>query len=137
MTQAIIGEFQFANMGAKAAYGLPILTPAFPSPLCARFFGKRAELFRYRFVGRHSVQSGFTSLVQAHELQQLLSAPPQRANRKQAALDDRSWLNFLQHMKGSSGEGIWPTPELPFLFAGERAVVAICGVGLYLVCSFD
>ena len=50
--------------------------------------------------------------------QALRAAPPQRSNRKQAALEDRSWLAFLQHVKGSSGEGLWPTPSLPFLFAG-------------------
>ncbi len=44
-------------------------------PKCdCRYFGKRAELFQYQFVGRHSVHSGFTSLVMAHELKQLMSA---------------------------------------------------------------
>jgi hypothetical protein len=89
-------------------------------------FGKEAELFQYQFEGRHSVQSGFTSLVMHHELQQLLEATKQRQNRKQAVLQERSWLAFLQHMKGSSGEGIWPTPALPFLFAGESVRAGQC-----------
>lgn len=106
-----------------------------------RYFGKRAELFQYQFVGRHSVHSGFTSLVMAHELKQLMSATVQKQNRKQAALEDRSWLAFLQHMKGSSGEGIWPTPALPFLFAGavlywarvafQRVMGLACRIGCY------
>ncbi|KAI3433456.1 hypothetical protein D9Q98_003269 [Chlorella vulgaris] len=95
------------------------------------YFGKRAELFQYQFVGRHSVHSGFTSLVMAHELKQLMSATVQKQNRKQAALEDRSWLAFLQHMKGSSGEGIWPTPALPFLFAGKA--IECESVGVYSV----
>lgn len=33
-----------------------------------RHFGQRGELFQYRFVARHRVLSGFTSLVLAHEL---------------------------------------------------------------------
>ena len=94
--------------------------PRAPTKLenCCRLFGKEAELFQYQFAGRHSIQSGFTSLIMAHELQQLISAPSNRQNRKQAVLEDRSWLAFLQHIKGSSGEGIWPSPALPFLFAG-------------------
>lgn len=52
----------------------------------------------------------------------LREAPPPKASRKQAAagLEDRSWLAFLRHVQGSSGEGLWPTPSLPgILFAGE------------------
>lgn len=33
------------------------------------YFGERGELFQYKFIGRHRVESGFTSLVLAHELQ--------------------------------------------------------------------
>ncbi|EFN59465.1 hypothetical protein CHLNCDRAFT_138055 [Chlorella variabilis] len=92
------------------------------------YFGKQAELFQYQFMGRHAVTSGFTSLIQAHELQELQSAPPPRQNRKQAALEERSWLAFLQRMQGSSGEGLWPTPSLPFLFAGKAIDCASVGV---------
>lgn len=86
--------------------------------------GEEGELFQYKFVGRHSVQSGFTSVLLAHELAALQYAGHSREarpSRKQAAagLEERSWLAFLQHVKGSSGEGLWPTPSLPFLFAGE------------------
>jgi hypothetical protein len=102
-------------------------------------FGQEGELFQYQFAGRHAVQSGFTCLILAHELQQLTGASgggggcshgdaghqhqPQRHNRKQAGLEERSWLAFLQHVKNSSGEGLWPTPALPFLFAGACMVV--------------
>ena len=62
--------------------------------------------------------SGFTSLILAHELEALRSARPAKQSRKQAGLEEASWLAFLQHVQGSSGEGLWPTPALPFLFAG-------------------
>lgn len=77
--------------GAAAA----TTTPNLHRPLC-RFFGERAELFSYKFVGRHRVESGFTSLVLASELAAVRAAPAERQNRKQAALADRSWLAFLQ-----------------------------------------
>lgn len=81
--------------------------PAAPRPPI-RYFGRRGEFpFQYRFAGRHRVESGFTSLVLAHELHALQHAPPERANRKQAAGEERSWLAFLQHVRGSSGEGLW------------------------------
>lgn len=41
------------------------------------------------------------------DAQALEAAPPQKSSRKQAALEERSWLAFLQHVKGSSGEGLW------------------------------
>ncbi|PRW58533.1 hypothetical protein C2E21_3105 [Chlorella sorokiniana] len=92
------------------------------------YFGDRGELFQYKFIGRHRVESGFTSLVLAHELQALEAALPQKGSRKQAALEERSWLAFLQHVKGSSGEGLWPTPSLPFLFAGKAIDCESVGV---------
>ena len=42
------------------------MLPRFPM---RRYFGERGELFQYKFIGRHRVESGFTSLVLAHELQ--------------------------------------------------------------------
>ena len=114
-------------------------------------FGQEGELFQHQFAGRHAVQSGFTSLILAHELQQLTGGggggsgggcshgdaghqhqhQHQRHNRKQAGLEEPSWLAFLQHVKNSSGEGLWPTPALPFLFAG--ACMAGYWVGLLVL----
>ncbi|KAL4425102.1 hypothetical protein ABPG77_010416 [Micractinium sp. CCAP 211/92] len=94
-------------------------------------FGEEGELFQYKFAGRHAVYSGFTSLVLAHELQALREAPPPKPGRKQAAagLEERSWLAFLRHVQGSSGEGLWPTPALPgILFAGKAIDCASVGV---------
>ena len=95
---------------------------AAPPPLC-RHFGARGELYRLKFCGRHSVHSGFTSFILAHELRAALAAAGGgeglRASRKQAA-EGPSWLAFASHVKGSSGEGLFPTPLLPFLFAGEH-----------------
>lgn len=42
-----------------------------------------------------------------HPPQALEAAPPPKGSRKQASLEERSWLAFLQHVKGSSGEGLW------------------------------
>ena len=96
------------------------------SAVLRRHFGAQGELCQYKFRSRHSVHSGFTSLILAHELRAALAAVAgggdgQRASRKQAA-DGPSWLAFASHVKGSSGEGLFPTPSLPFLFAGEQDV---------------
>lgn len=95
-------------------------------------FGQEGELFQLKFVGRHSVHSGFTSLIIQSELTAVLNAAPaDKANRKQVAAGlegGHSWLAFMQHVRGSSGEGLWPTPELPFLFAGTAIDCASVGV---------
>lgn len=86
-----------------------------------RHFGRRGELFQLHFEGRHRVESGFTSLVLGDTLRGLQAlGGGTRPSRKQAALSEQSWLAFLQHIKGGTGEGLWPTPSLPFLFAGAQ-----------------
>ena len=74
-------------------------------PMNTWLFGKRGELFQYRFAGSHAVASGMTSILVRDELEKLRKAKP--------AVD---WAAFMR----MHNEGIhYPNPDLPFLFAGN------------------
>ena len=131
--------YQQQQHAHAAATILPAVTLAVPTRLLARLssgvfalaehddpgshwdFGEADDFFRYKFRGSHTVQSGFTSIVLAHELQAL--AAEARAPRKHAG--DRSWLAFLQHVQSGSP---WPAEGLPFLFAGRLVDCNSAGV---------
>lgn len=81
-------------------------------------FGKRGEVFQYKYAGSHIVQSGFVSAVAAQTLHQVESG---------ASIDEQEapqqWLALAEQIDSGSG------PPAPFLFAGR--VVDCASVGIY------
>eukprot|EP00891_Asterochloris_glomerata_P004793 jgi/Astpho2/4793/Aster-00337 len=72
-------------------------------------FGQDAELFRYNLLGRHTVFSGYSSIVAAEVLYQLRTD-----NLCAAEPEVRDWAQFGEYM--NSNEPAWP--KAPFLWAG-------------------
>lgn len=75
-------------------------------PMNNWYFGKKDEIFRYRLIGTHLTQSGFSSIIRRDRLQQIYDGDV-------AGLP--SWEEFQKaYQRGLS----FPSMRHPFLFAG-------------------
>eukprot|EP00879_Flechtneria_rotunda_P021954 GHRR01023151.1.p3 GENE.GHRR01023151.1~~GHRR01023151.1.p3 ORF type:complete len:116 (+),score=38.53 GHRR01023151.1:1635-1982(+) len=77
-------------------------------PLNAWYFGKMDEIFKYRLMGHHPTMSGFTSIVEREQLEELATAT--------GSLGLPDWEDFKADLQ--AGEITFPSIRVPFLFAG-------------------